>query len=111
MVVMMEGEGEKLNRHQAGLPQAKKGPELEEKDALGHPCPVSGNGTSCSWVHSPILPHHLGCKAVENESSPVQSLQSSDLERGSWTNKENKWVKSPTVWDHPEGGSKQVWNR
>lgn len=34
---MTEGAGEKLTRHQAGLPQAKKGQEVKGKDALGHP--------------------------------------------------------------------------
>lgn len=56
MVVMMEGEGGKLNTHQAGLPQAKNGHDLENKMFLSILTRSWGcnNSTSCSKVHSPI---------------------------------------------------------
>lgn len=50
MVVIMEGVGEKLNQHQAGLPHARNGHELENKMSLGIPtrCQGCSNSTSCS---------------------------------------------------------------
>lgn len=56
MVVMMEGEGKKPNKHQAGLPQVKNGHELENQMFLGIStrCQGYSNSTFCSWVNSPI---------------------------------------------------------
>lgn len=60
-----------------------------------------------SWVHSPILPTAWAARQSGVITHLCREVEITHLERGSWTNRGNKWIESPTMWDHHlEGCSK-----